>query len=159
MKKILAAALMVPVLAFAQNAVTVAEVRADRELNTPIAAPGLVLLRHQLGSGTPGYTEFEPATHMGEGIYHAQQYMPQYPTAAVLWPRVIDIECEKPGNTYICEGYNWLPALGRGEYLYVRPHVKAAKIQIVEKIVQVPVYIPGPERLVLKEVPVKKKTQ
>jgi hypothetical protein len=55
----------------------------------------------------------------------------------------------------VCDGYNWLPAMGRGEYLYIRPYVKvAAPAVTVEKIVPVIV-----ERKVFIEVPVKKKKE
>jgi len=155
MKKLaLAALLLAPVLALANsNAQTTDAPRSDRTVNTPIPAGAVVVVRHQLGSGTPGFIGLEPATHLGQGIYHAPQYMPQYPTAAVLWPRVIDVECQEEGKRFVCDGYNWIPALGRGEYLYIRPVVVApVEPVIVEK--QVPVII---ERKILVEVPVKKK--
>lgn len=158
MKNLLATLLLVPVLALAQNAVTEGAPRDDRTVNTPIPAGATVVVRQQLGSGTPGFTGFEPATHMGEGIYHAPQYMPTYPTASPLWPRVVEVECIKtPNGTFLCDGYNWLPAMGRGEYLYIRPHVKTPA-PVVEKIVEkiVPVIV---ERKVFIEVPVKKKSE
>ena len=141
MKKLSVALLLAPLLAIANtNAVTEDKPRADRTVNTPIPAGATVVMRHQLGSGTPGFVGFEPATHLGEGIYHAPQYMPMYPTAAVLWPRVIEVECEREGGRFVCGGYDWLPALGRGEYLYIRPTVKEPVAPtVVEKIVPVPV--------------------
>jgi hypothetical protein len=161
MKNLLVTLLLVPLAAFANtNAETTGAERADRTVNTPIPAGSTVVLRHQLGSGTPGFTGFEPATHMGEGIYHAPQYMPSYPTAAALWPRVVEVECERtPNGAFSCNGYDWLPALGRGEYLYIRPMVKVvAPPVVVEKIVRVPVPTPViVERKVFIEVPVKKK--
>lgn len=109
--------------------------------------------REALGSGTPGAQGFENATKWGNDIYHAPQYMPGFPTAATLWPRVIDVQCTKVGNVLNCDGYHWLPELGRGEYLMIRPIVKVdQKPQVVTKTIikEVPV-------VVLKEVPVKKK--
>lgn len=156
MKKLIVALLLAPALAAANtNAETTDGPRADRSANTPIPAGATVILRQQLGSGTPGFIGFEPATHLGEGIYHAPQYMPMYPTAAVLWPRVVDVECEKTERAFVCDGYNWLPAFGRGEYLYIRPTMKAPPV-VVEKTVPVPVIV---ERKVLVEVPVKKKSE
>lgn len=129
MKKLilLAAMLMPAAMAVAtDNAVTSSADSAGPSVNTPIPAGATVIMRHQLGSGTPGYINFEPATHLGQGIYHAPQYMPGNPTAATIHPRVVEVECDKQATgAYQCNGYNWLPAMGRGEYLYIRPFVKA----------------------------------
>jgi hypothetical protein len=157
MKKLLAlSAIFVSLTALSQNAVTEGDPRADKNLNTPIPAAATVIVRQQMGSGTPGFTGLEPATHVGEGIYHAPQYMAAYPTAGVLWARVIDVECAKQADVFICDGYNWSPALGRGEYLFIRPTAKAPAA-VVEKVV--PVMVPGPVREVYIEVPVKKKKE
>ena len=158
MKKLSVALLLAPLLAIANtNAVNDGKPREDRTVNTPIPAGATVVMRHQLGSGTPGFVGFEPATHMGEGIYHAPQYMPAYPTASPIWPRVIEVECEKQDNRFVCGGYDWLPALGRGEYLYIRPTMKeVVPPVIVERKVEVPVPVVV-ERKVYVEVPVKKK--
>lgn len=145
MKKLaLIALLFASAGSFAQNAVTEGAVVSDKLLNAPIPANSTVVFRQALGSGTLGFTSVEPATHMGEGIYHAPQYMPTYPTAGVIWPRVVDVECEKsPTGTFVCGGYNWSPAMGRGEYLYIRPYVKAkAAPVVVEKLVPVPTPYP-----------------
>jgi hypothetical protein len=155
MKKLLITMLMLPVMAFANsNAVTEGASRADKGVNTPIPAGSTVIMRQQLGSGTPGFVSFEPATHLGEGIYHAPQYLPAYPTAATLWPRVLDVNCTKERNAFVCDGYNWMPAMGRGEYLFIRPTAKAAPA-VVERLV----VVPGPVREVLVEVPAKPKKQ
>lgn len=158
MKNLLIALMLAPLAAFAQNAVTEGAPREDKTVNAPLPAGATVIVRQQLGSGTPGFTGFEPATSMGEGIYHAPQYLPAYPTASALWPRVVDVECVKsPNGTFLCDGYNWLPAMGRGEYLYIRPFVKVKPAPVIyteEKIVPVIV-----ERKVFIEVPVKKKKE
>jgi hypothetical protein len=115
---------------------------------TAFANPAVLIQQRAYGSGTPGTpgTQGTPVVVMTEatsalpdGLYYAPQYLPGYPTAAVIWPRVVDVECAKTkaGNV-ACEGYNWLPEYGRGEYLLIRPHVKA-------------------EPLVVKAVPVVKK--
>ena len=161
MKKLIVALLLAPLAALAQsNEGTPTQPRKDAGANIPIPAGATIIMRLPGGSGTPGFSGFEPATHMGEGIYHAPQYLPQFPTAATLWPRVIDVLCEKQtNNSYVCDGYNWIPAFGRGEYLYIRPQVKAQPVapRVVEKIITVPA--PGPERIILKEVPIKKKAE
>lgn len=122
------------------------------------------------GSGTPGQVVNEPAVpvSLGEGIYHAPGYMPGYPTAGVIYPRIVDVKCTKVDGNLNCDGYNWLPEMGRGEYLLFRPHLVEAPVaqedpaplepqviyrdvpvkEIVIKEVEVPV-------IVYKEVPAK----
>lgn len=149
MKKLLVALLLAPLLAMAStpsepnvNATTQGEERADVNVNAVIPANAVVILRSQLGSGTPGYTGLEPATHMGEGIYHAPQYMVAYPTAGTLWPRVIDVMCEQHDNVFICNGYNWLPEMGRGEYLFFRPRLAPPPVVREVKVPEpYPVYV------------------
>ena len=97
-----------------------------------------------LGSGTPGQVVNESAAPMGNDIYHAPQYMPGYPTAAVIYPRVLDVDCSRDVKGRLkCDGYEWFPALGRGEYLLIRPRLKDAPPPVVPVIIY-------------KEVPVKK---
>lgn len=112
--------------------------------------------RSELGSGTPGLTGFELTGKWDNNIFHAPQYMPGHPTAATLYPRVIDVECTKVVTGLNCKGYNWLPELGRGEYLMIRP-VLAPAPKVVEKIV----VVPGPvvTKEVLVEVPAKPKKE
>ena len=113
--------------------------------------------REALGSGQPGAQGYENATRWDNDIFHAPQYMPGYPTAAVLYPRVVDVECVRAVSGLNCKGYNWLPELGRGEYLMIRPVIKEVpEPKVITKIyterVEVPVI-----REVYIEVPVKKK--
>lgn len=123
--------------------------------------------RHTLGSGQQGVKGFENATLvLDNNIFHAPQYMPQYPTAATIWPRVVEVKCVRVGTSVVasvntagvvygatnepmlqCEGYDSLPALGRGEYLFFKPVIAQA----------VPIEVR--ERIILKEVPVKKVRQ
>ncbi|MDB5868217.1 MAG: hypothetical protein JWP96_549 [Polaromonas sp.] len=77
--------------------------------------------RIPLGSGIPGNNGVENATRWDMDIYHAPQYMPGYPTAATLFPRAINVLCVKHENGLRCKGYNWLPEMGRAEYLMIRP--------------------------------------
>ncbi len=119
------------------------------------------LSKHVLGSGTPAFNAsgYENAkivenTRVENKILHSPQYMPNYPTAAPIWPRVVEVPCTKAANGDLkCEGYNWAPSMGRGEYLFVTPVVKEApKATVVKETV----VVPGPERVIIKEVPVKK---
>lgn len=116
-----------------------------------MAAAGLAFAqvnvqRNELGSGTPGTQGVEQADFWSNGIYHAPQYMPGYPTAAVIFPRVVEVECKRDVLGGLnCNGYNWTPDMGRAEYLLVKP-------RIVEPVV--PQVI---TRTIIKEVPVKKK--
>lgn len=75
------------------------------------------------GSGTPGSQAQENATLVDNNVYHAPQYMPGSPTAASIWPRVVEVPCRNVGGTLKCDGYVWQPRLGRGEYLFFKPVV------------------------------------
>lgn len=88
-------------------------------------------------------------------ILHATQYLPNFPTAATIWPRVVAVPCVKADAGLKCEGFRWSPALGRGEYLFITPEVKEVPVAPPPVIITVP----GPERIVLKEVPVKKQRE
>lgn len=105
--------------------------------------------RHALGSGQPEAIGNESAQNWDSNIFHAPQYMPGHPTAATLYPRVVDVPCTKTGNDLKCAGYNWAPKLGRGEYLMFRPVIQVdKKPQVITNTVV---------REVLVEVPAKKK--
>ena len=156
MKKLITALLLVPVLAVADPVLNAGEVpasmaRVDVDKNAVIPAGAAVILRTQLGSGTPGFTGLEPAVHMGEGVYHAPQYMAAFPTASTLFPRVVDVMCQKSGVVFVCDGYNWTPALGRGEYLFFRPKLAPPPVVVTK---EVPVPAPYPvyvEKKIKKE--------
>jgi len=125
--------------------------------------------RDTLGSGTPGKAGFENSTLvLDNDIYHAPQYMAAFPTAATIWPRVVDVACVRVGTsveatydkdgsmtgvfaqpTLKCEGYEWTPKMGRGEYLFFRPHVQEPA----------PVQVEVRERVIIKEVAPKKVRQ
>lgn len=115
-----------------------------------------------LGSGTPENNPkgVEKAVvvdnaKVENNILHAPQYMPNHPTAATLWPRVVEVPCTKGSAGELnCAGYNWSPSMGRGEYLFVTPRVAEPVKPIV---VTNTVTVPGPVREVYIEVPVKKK--
>lgn len=119
--------------------------------------------RTGLGSGTPsttlsntGVENALPVNH-APNVLHAPQYLPYYPTAAVIWPRIIEVPCTKSAaGNLLCEEYHWSPSMGRGEYLFFVPVVKEAPKPV---IVKETVVVPGPERIILKEVPVKPKKE
>ena len=88
-----------------------------------VSAQTVQIERAPLGSGEqitePG--KYENAQSVYEGIYHAPQYMPGYPTAAVIWPKIIAVPCTKENDKITCRGYTWIPEYGRAEYLYFVP--------------------------------------
>lgn len=116
--------------------------------STTALAQNVSIQQNTLGSGTPGEKGFENSTLvLDNDIYHAPQYMAAFPTAATIWPRVVDVPCVKVGDSLKCEGYEWTPKMGRGEYLFFRPQIReVAPIEVRE-------------RVIIKEVPVKKVRQ
>lgn len=103
-----------------------------------------------LGSGSPSNTGgVENAFQVLPGVYHSPQYLPHWPTAATLWPRVIDIECEDLKN---CPAYNYAVAHGRAEYLFYRPVPVKAPVPLVNVTCEAPA-----PRIVLQEVACKGK--
>lgn len=93
--------------------------------------------RMLLGSGEPGQPGMENATAVYNNVYHAAQYLPGFPTAATIWPRVIEVPCRQVEARLQCDGYNWTPRMGRGEYLYFTPIVLAAR-----PVAEAPVTVP-----------------
>jgi hypothetical protein len=89
------------------------------------ADPSVVIKNRPFGSGTPGVDGVTETQPVGDNLYHVPQALPGVPTAATLYPRVVDVECVKAKTgTVVCDGYNWLPSLGRGEYILIRPVIK-----------------------------------
>lgn len=117
-----------------------------------------------LGSGTPsnvvGGTENAKVVDNAKvenNILHAPQYMPHFPTAATIWPRVVEVPCTKDSKGDLtCAGYNWSPSMGPGEYLFVSPKVAEPVKPVIQTVV-----VPGPvvTKEVFVEVPVKKKKE
>lgn len=84
--------------------------------------PPVRIERSFLGSGQPEQAGYENATAVTNDVYHAPQYLPGSPTAATIWPRVVEVPCSKGADgSLLCSGYHWLPSYGRAEYLYFRP--------------------------------------
>jgi hypothetical protein len=110
-----------------------------------------------LGSGTPvsnakgtENAKIVDNSKVENNVLHAPQYMPYMPTAATIWPRVIEVPCTKAVNGDLnCASYNWSPEMGRAEYLFVTPKV-IEPVKPVVVVKEVPV-------IILKEVPAKKK--
>lgn len=119
-------------------------------------AQNVGIQRETLGSGTPGQGGYERALPVLENdIYHAPQYMAAFPTAATIWPRIVEVPCTKSGDVLKCQGYEWQPKYGRGEYLFFKAVVvEPVKPVVVEKVIPVIV-----ERKVFVEVPTKPKKE
>src|SRR6187431_3033454 len=105
-----------------------------------VADPDIRVGRRSLGSGQPGLVGEETITRWSnnEPIYFGPQYMVGYPTAATIWPRVVEVPCTRVQGKLACDGYDWQPRLGRGEYLFVRPTLVSApepKVVVTEKVV------------------------
>lgn len=143
MKAIALLALVAMSGAFAQD---VSNTGASKDLQT------LPVVRNQLGTGSPApmiTVGTETAVYVDDGYYHIPQYLPNHPTAGTIWPRVVEVECDKVGEKIVCEGYHWLPKLGRAEYIMILPKMKAIA----------PVPRAAPPIIVYREVPVKKKPE
>ncbi len=122
-------------------------------------AQSVTVQAHDLGTGVhvQAPTNALALPVLQNDIYHVPQYMPAYPTAATIWPRIVDVKCTKQGDDLKCDGYEWLPEYGRGEYLFFRPVIDKPVAPVVVAAPQiVPVIV---ERKVFIEVPVKQKKE
>jgi hypothetical protein len=113
--------------------------------------------RMLLGSGEPGQAGNEPATPIYNNVFHAPQYLPGSPTAASIWPRVIEVNCRQAGARLECDGYNWTPRMGRGEYLYFMPTVNGKPVAMAPDagadVAQAPLALVAAESLSLSGTP------
>lgn len=112
------------------------------------------LTKEQLGNAGPPAALVtvgtEAALGVGDSMFHAPQYLPYQPTAATIWPRVVEVPCVRANDgSLTCDGYHWLPEMGRAEYLFIIPKVKEVP---PPKVITV-------EKKVFIEVPVKKKKE
>jgi hypothetical protein len=120
------------------HACLAAEIAARPGTGKVAAISAFEVERLPFGSGTPAdgaTTGTESARAVVDGLYHIPNYMPGFPTAAIIWPRELPVECESDvtdGSRH-CAGYRVLPAVGRGEYIFVRPYAKPAP-----KVIQAP---------------------
>ena len=118
--------------------------------------------RKDLGLGTPGTklqnvgVENAKPVNTSPDVLHTPQYLAGFPTAATIWPRIVEVPCKESKGILACEGFHWTPNMGRGEYLFVTPKVVA---EAPPKIIERTVLVPGPviEKKILVEVPPKKK--
>lgn len=104
-------------------------------LTTIACADELVVVNETpLGNSVKQHPWASPVFENSESPYndikHAPQYLPYYPTAGVVWPRVEELQCREVSGAVVCDGYEWKPAMGRAEYLYVKP--------VIQKPVQTP---------------------
>lgn len=101
--------------------------------------------KRALGAGKPAAfltLGSDRAVYIDDGYYFAPQYMPMYPTAGVIWPRIVAVDCDVVGNGLACDGYEWLPKLGRGEYLFVIPQLrKAPPVSTITQSTTVPIIV------------------
>lgn len=94
---------------------------------TSAFAGDILIKNDQLGSGIPAQTVTigdQQAEPVGDGMYFIPQQLSGYPTAATIWPRAVQVECVKTATGLQCDGFNYSPKLGRGEYLFVIPVLK-----------------------------------
>ena len=96
---------------------------------TAFAAPTVIIKNEPLGDGPPDQNVTIGGTiahYWGDGLYEVPGYMPGYPTASVLWPRVVSVPCVQQSDGVLeCKGYEiqdqqWNH---RGEYILFRPHL------------------------------------
>ena len=77
--------------------------------------------RQALGSGNLS-NGYEQAHNMPDNLVHVPNYLPGFPTAATIWPRVVTVTCSDDGSVVLCNGYNVNQySIGRGEYLFAKP--------------------------------------
>ena len=57
-------------------------------------------------------------------IYHVPQYMPGFPTAATIWPRVVKTKCTWTGRSMYCDAIRHADYGYRTEYLYFSEQAK-----------------------------------
>jgi hypothetical protein len=93
------------------------------------------------GYGSPGMSGYEPALHVSNDYLHTPQFMDGFPTAATIWPRIIDVPCTKVDGVLKCQGYTWNPKMGRGEYLFIRPVVTEAPVVVPSPVIVPPVIV------------------
>jgi len=89
-------------------------------------SPQILVQRLEIGSGTPSNSinpGLERAESITNDLYSVPNYLPGYPTAASIWPRVINVNCDRQlSGAIICNGYDVNTAMiGRGEYIYIKP--------------------------------------
>lgn len=116
------------------------------------SAQNVIILNNEYGSGVQGNSgatnAYIVSNEIDPTVYHAPQYLPYFPTAATIWPRVIEVPCREVGQNMVeCDTYNWTPDMGRGEYLFFRRNVVVTQQpQVIIKEVKTPPVIIEVER-------------
>lgn len=93
-------------------------------------APAVFIKNEQLGSGGPlpsVTVGSEQAIYWGDGMYYVPGYYPGYPTAGVMWPRMVEVPCTKnQDGSLSCHGYSVLAqqAGNRGEFILFKPVIQ-----------------------------------
>ncbi len=96
-------------------------------LMAALAHAAVVINNEPLGDGPPSHTMTVGTTkayYWGDGLYFVPGYMPGWPTAATMWPRVVTVKCVKETDgTIHCDGYEIRDQQiqHRGEYILFRP--------------------------------------
>jgi hypothetical protein len=97
-------------------------------------AEEIYVARQPLGSGITN--DYEKAYTLPDNLVHVPNYLPGFPTAATIWPRVVTVTCSDDGSRVLCNGYNVNQySTGRGEYLYTQPVI--VKLAVVAPIAPV----------------------
>lgn len=93
-------------------------------------SPAVFIQNEQLGSGAPlpsVTVGSELASYWGDGLYYVPGYYPGYPTAGVMWPRMVEVPCTKnQDGSLSCHGYSILAqqAGNRGEFILFKPVIQ-----------------------------------
>jgi len=101
-----------------------------------------------MGTGQPSNKTLGSTIGMywGNGLFFVPGYLPGYPTAGVLWDRVIDVNCKKVVGGLYCDGstlHNQQVG-NRGEYILYRPVIQDTPVTVVEKqtsVIEKPIII------------------
>ncbi len=121
-------------------------------------AKDVMIENRTYGSGVLGDSNSQIAQPHDGLVLWVPQHLPGYPTAATLWPRVVEIPCKNVGHKLVCDGYQNRPEYGRGEYLFILPKV-AEPPTVVEKVIPIPSCVTCKTQepiIIYKEVPSKK---
>jgi hypothetical protein len=102
---------------------------------------GIVTFKNiPMGTGQPSDKTFGSTIGMywGNGLFFVPGYLPGYPTAAVLWDRVIDVNCKKVVGGLSCDGsaLHDQQVANRGEYILYRPVIQNPPVKVIEKPIE-----------------------
>lgn len=69
-----------------------------------------------------------------QGSVRTGEYLPGYPTAGVIFPRTQSVECDQKDGKFVnCAAPNWMPGMGRGEYLTFTPVPRSGPTVILKE--------------------------